>query len=164
MLQSWLTAYPRARNILIKDQGTSIPDLQSMLDVLGLKHQFFRTVSGISPVTPTYVRRKLDAGFMAIVGTGVTRFGAIKARSGIRHWVIVEDIVPVGSSGWLRVFNPFSNREEVYRFEEVYDLPARDSIGLWVEPRRVAGVEEVANVAALKPEILAPSPEPALAA
>jgi len=88
-------------------------------------------------VTPTYIRGKLDSGLMAIVFTGVTPYGVVKSRSPIRHWVIVEDILRVGSSGWLRVYNPFTNREEAYRFDEVYDLPSRDSIGLWVEPRRL---------------------------
>ena len=62
LLTQWLASYPRARDILADDHGTSIPDLQSMLDVLGLKYEYYRSVGSTSPVTPTYVRRKLDAG------------------------------------------------------------------------------------------------------
>jgi hypothetical protein len=141
LLQRWLPAYPRAQEIIEKDRGTSIPDLQAMLDVSGLKHEFYRSVGSTSPITPTYVRRKLDTGMMAIVFTGVTPYGAVKSRSPIRHWVVVEDILRVAGSGWLRVYNPFTNREEVCRFDEVYDLPSRDSIGLWVEPGRAAAEE-----------------------
>jgi hypothetical protein len=47
----------------------------------------------------------------------------------------------VEGSGWLRVYNPFTNREETYRFDEVFDLPSRDSIGLWVEPRPASAAE-----------------------
>jgi hypothetical protein len=144
LLQRWLAAYPRAQEIIEKDRGTSIPDLQAMLDVSGLKHEFYRSVSSTSPITPTYVRRKLDTGMMAIVFTGVTPYGAVKSRSPIRHWVVVEDILRVAGSGWLRVYNPFTNREQVCRFDEVYDLPSRDSIGLWVEPGRASAAEPIA--------------------
>lgn len=141
MLQWWLAAYAPAQEILARDRGTSIPDLESMLDTLGLKHEFYRAVGSTSPITPTYVRRKLDSGMMAIVGTGVTPYGAIKSHSRIRHWVVVEDILRVEASGWLRVYNPFTNREETYRFDEVFDLPSRDAIGLWVEPKPVSAAE-----------------------
>jgi hypothetical protein len=162
LLQEWLRVYPPARGILAEDRGTSIPDLQAMLNAFGLKHEFYRTVGSTSPVTPNYVRRKLDAGMMGIVGTGVTRSGAIRARSGIRHWIVIEDILRVGSSGWLRVFNPFTNREETYRFDEVYDLPSRDSIGLWVEPRRPGILEINVAVSMAVPTSVAAELEPAL--
>jgi len=135
LLEKWLDVYARAREILSNDRGTSIPDLQSMLDALGLKHEFYRAIGSTSPVTPNYVRRNLDTGMMAIVFTGVTPYGVVSSRSSIRHWVVVQDILRVGSGGWLRVYNPFTNREETYLFDEVFDLPSRDSIGLWVEPR-----------------------------
>jgi len=163
LLQKWLAAYPRARDILAGDRGTSIPDLQSMLDLLGLKHEYYRSVGSTSPVTPTYVRRKLDAGLLAIVFTGVTPYGVVKSRSPIRHWVVVEDIVRVAGSGWLRVYNPFNNREETYRFDEVYDLPSRDSIGLWVEPARPAIMENSAAVAVAIPVTAASQLQPAVA-
>lgn len=141
LLQRWLAACSPAQEILAEDRGTSIPDLQAMLNTVGIKYEFYRAVGSTSPMTPTYVRRKLDTGMMAIVFTGVTPYGAVNSRSAIRHWVVVEDIVRVGSNGWLRVFNPFTDREEVYRFDQVYDLPSRDSIGLWVEPRLLASAE-----------------------
>ena len=163
-LQTWLASYARAQEIISRDRGTSIPDLQSMLDALGLKHEFYRAVGSTSPVTPTYVRRKLDTGMMAIVFTGVTPYGAVRSRSPIRHWVVVEDIIRVGSSGWLRVYNPFTNREEACRFDEVYDLPARDSIGLWVAPRRPAVQEGTAIQVALQDAHATPDLEPAVVA
>jgi hypothetical protein len=162
LLQEWLAAYPPARGILAEDRGTSIPDMQAMLDAFGLKHEYYRTVGSTSPVTPNYVRRKLDAGMMGIVGTGVTRSGNIRAHSGIRHWIVIEDILRVGSSGWLRVFNPFTNREETYRFDEVYDLPSRDSIGLWVEPRRPGVSQSNVAVSLAVPASVAAELEPAL--
>lgn len=162
LLERWLAAYPRAREILSNDRGTSIPDLQSMLDTFGLKHEYYRAVGSTSPVTPNYVRRKLDTGMMGIVFTGVTPYGVVSSRSSIRHWVVVQDILRVGSGGWLRVYNPFTNHEETYLFDEVFDLPSRDSIGLWVEPRLGAPSLVAALQAALSTPA-APVAVPALA-
>lgn len=138
LLQEWLPGYLPAREILEKDRGTGISDLESMLDAVGLKYEFYRAEGSVAPLTPSYLRRMLDTGRMAIAATGVTTYGQLKAHSRIRHWVVIEDILRVGNSGWLRVYNPFSNREEVYRFEEVIDMPSRSSIGLWTEPRPAA--------------------------
>jgi hypothetical protein len=162
LLQKWLPFYPRAHEILTNDRGTSIPDLQSMLDAFGLKHEYYRAVGSTSPVTPNYVRRRLDMGMLGIVFTGVTPHGVVSSRSPIRHWVVVEDILRIGSGGWLRIYNPFTNREETYLFDEVFDLPARDSIGLWVEPGLAGGSEGAAlKVALPQPQELAqPQPQP----
>ena len=132
-----------------------------MLDMLGVKHEYYRAVGSTSPITPNYVRRKLDMGMMAIVFTGVTPYGVVSSRSPIRHWVVVEDVLRVGSGGWLRVHNPFTNREETYLFDEVFDLPARDSIGLWVEPRFGGGSSGAVLQLALSPQ-RAPAAEPAI--
>jgi hypothetical protein len=133
-----------------------------MLDAFGLKHEYYRAVGSTSPITPNYVRRRIDMGMLGIVFTGVTPYGVVSSRSPIRHWVVVEDILRVGSGGWVRVYNPFTNHEETYRFEEVFDLPARDSIGLWVEPRLGAGSSPAVLQVALTPP-LANVAEPALA-
>lgn len=138
LLTRWLPSYGRAREILAGDHGTSIPDLEAMLTAMGMTYEFYRAEGSISPITPSYLRQKLDAGRMAIVFTGVTQSGVVKSHSPIRHWVVLEDVLRVGNSGWLRVYNPFPNREEVYRFDDVFDMPSRSSIGLWVEPRRIA--------------------------
>jgi hypothetical protein len=156
-LESWLASYPRAHEILMNDGGTSIPDLQALLGALGLKYEFYRSVGSVSPVTPVYVRSRLDTGAMAIVFTGVTTYGTVSSRGRTRHWVVVEDALCVGSSAWLRVYNPFTNREETYRFEEVFDTPARDSIGLWVEPRSIVNAAGLAAERDALPKMVAES-------
>jgi hypothetical protein len=133
-LQQWLAGYPRAKPILTQDDGTSIQDLQSMLDLPGRKYEYFRAEASVAPITPGYVRRMLDSGRMAIVGTGITYTGVVKWNSHIRHWIIIEDIVRVGNSGWLRIYNPFPACEEVYPFDVVFDSVAASAMGLWVEP------------------------------
>ena len=133
-LIEWLPKYKTAASILGNDYGTSVVDLQSMLDVLGRKYEFFRAEASVAPITPSYMRKMLDSGRMAILGTGITYNGVIKWGSRIRHWVVVEDVVRVGNSGWVRIYNPFLNREEVYPFDAVFDTSSRSAIGLWVDP------------------------------
>jgi hypothetical protein len=135
-LKQWLPAYRRAKEILEKDYGTGIPDLQSMLDVLKKRYEFFQAEASVIPATPGYLRKMLDTGRMAIVGVGITNTGQIKWNSRTRHWVVIEDIIRVGNSGWVRLYNPFPNREEVYPFEVVFDPASGSAIGLWVEPTR----------------------------
>jgi hypothetical protein len=136
LLKQWLPAYRRAKEILEKDYGTGIPDLQSMLDVLKKRYEFFQAEASVVPATPGYLRKMLDTGRVAIVGVGVTGTGLIKWNNRTRHWVVIEDIVRVGSSGWVRLYNPFHNREEVYPFNVVFDAVSGSAIGLWVEPTR----------------------------
>jgi hypothetical protein len=135
-LNQWLSSYAGAKDILEKDRGTSIADLQAMLDIFKKKYEFFRAEASVAPMTPGYMRKMLDTGRMAISGVGITNMGVLKWNSGIRHWVVIEDIVIVGSSGWVRLYNPFPNREEVYPFDVVFDTLSRSGIGLWVEPTR----------------------------
>ncbi len=136
-LKQWLPSSPRARGILEKDSGTTILDLEAMLDVIKKKYEFFRAEAGTVPLTPGYLRKMLDKGRVAIVGTGLSAVdGVIKWTSRVRHWVVLEDLIPVGNSGWVRLYNPFFNREEVYPLEAVFDTVSRSCIGLWVEPVR----------------------------
>jgi hypothetical protein len=132
-LRGWLTACKPAMLILKNDLGTSTFDLQTMLDSLNKKCELFRAEGSVSPLTPTYLRKMLDSGRMAIVGTGITYNGIVKCGSRIRHWIVIEDVVRVGNGGWIRVYNPFPDREEVYPFEAVFDTSSRSAIGLWVE-------------------------------
>lgn len=133
-LRRWLTSHEPAMSILRNDLGTSIEDLQTMLDVFDKKYEFFRAEASVAPITPTYLRKMLDTGRMAIVGTGITNTGVVKWGSRIRHWIVIEDVIRVANSGWVRIYNPFKNREEVYPFNVVFDPSSRSAIGLWVDP------------------------------
>lgn len=141
-LKRWLSYYATAREILENDRGTCIPDLQAMLDVFGKKYEFFRAEASVIPITPAYLRKVLDTGRMAIVGTGITYNGALKWGSRVRHWVVIEDLIRVGNSGWVRVYNPFPNKEEVYPFDVVFDAASGSAIGLLIEPARPQGAGE----------------------
>ena len=135
-LKGWITTYAGAKNILEYDTGTSIQDLKSMLDLFDKKYDFFQSEASVMPLTPTYLRKMLDTGRMAIVGTGITYNGQLKWSSHIRHWVVIEDFVRVANSGWVRVYNPFSDHEEVYPFNVVFDAASGTAMGLWLQPTR----------------------------
>ncbi len=77
-LKSWFTAYPGAKAILEFDSGTSIQDLESMLDLFNKKYEFFQSEASVIPLTPAYLRKMLDSGRMAIMGTGITYDGLPK--------------------------------------------------------------------------------------
>lgn len=134
LLQKWKAATPKALRILQNDYGTSLTDLCFMLDMLKKPWEYFRGEGGIAPITPGYVRRKLDSGRMVLLGTGITGRGAIRVSSRTRHWVVVEDVLQVGNSGWVRLYNSFTNRDEVYPFPTVFGAESWSAFGLWIEP------------------------------
>ena len=89
---SWHTSKVQSvEDILAKDYGTSVVDLQAMLSVFGKQAEYFRAEGSVAPLTPGYLHKNLEAGRMAIIGVGITRSGAMKINSGIRHWLVIED-------------------------------------------------------------------------
>jgi hypothetical protein len=134
-LKSWIASYKNAKDILRTDFGTTIVDLESMLDVFKKPYEFFRAEASVIPLTPAYLRKVLDSGRMALVGTGInTAAGQLKWSYPSRHWVVIEDFVRVGNSGWVRLYNPFPDKEEVYPYDMVFDAATGTVIGLLVTP------------------------------
>jgi hypothetical protein len=133
LLSEWLKRYPRANNILNQDIGTGLPDLLSLLAIGGKQGQTFQYSSGVSQISPASLRQILQGGQKAIIGVGITSKGVLSPQGKIRHWVVLEDVEPVGSSGWMRVYNPFFNQEEVYSYRDFLGSMGNFGIGLWVE-------------------------------
>ncbi len=133
-LKSWIASYKNGSTILQNDSGTSIQDLESMLDVFKKTYEFFQAEESVIPLTPGYLRKVIDSGRMALVGTGITHDGQLKWNSHIRHWVVIEDIIMVSNSGWVRVYNPYPDKEEVYPYDVVFDATTGTVIGLLVAP------------------------------
>jgi len=137
LLQKWMDSYERAEKVLGHDLGTYIDDLRSMFALFGKECQVFRAEPSIAPFTPAYLEEGITQGKMAVVGVGVNYEGKVAWHGRIRHWVVLEDIYLVGNSGWVRLYNPFHNREEVYPYHVVFDLASTMGIGVWVEPDRL---------------------------
>jgi hypothetical protein len=72
-------------------------------------------------------------GEFPISGCVINSRGNVTADASIRHWVIVTDVLPVGTGGWLRIYNPFPNQEEVYEYN-MFMSSSETGAGLWVRP------------------------------
>jgi hypothetical protein len=158
VLKRSLEAFPSARELLAQDRGTTTLDVEALLTLVGKKYEFFRAEPSIAPLTPEYLRRSLDGGRMAIVLTGVTGLGVIRASSKILHWVVLEDVFPVANSAWVRIYNPFQNREEVYPLEAVFNPISKSTIGLWIEPTRPVPAPADGTQVASTESMLTPRP------
>jgi len=129
VLTQWLASkYARAPSILNNPQmGTGVGDLQSILKLYNLKSETYNSAA----VPPQTIKQRLLDGQFAISGCGINSSGKVKAKGSIRHWVVVEDVLPVSNSGWVRVYNPFQNREEVYELN-LFLASAGTGMGLWI--------------------------------
>ncbi len=129
VLQEWIkSGYWRVNEILGQcKEGTGAGDLQSLLRVVGLKGDAFSSM----PTTLQQIKERLQSGQFAIAGCRITSGGKVKPTGTILHWVIVEDVLPVGNSGWVRIYNPFNNCEEVYTYE-LFLASGGGGMGLWV--------------------------------
>jgi hypothetical protein len=139
-LKEWKKVYPNATGILRSGGGTGLGDIKSMLDTCRLAYEEYRYSPSISPVSPARIKAELDKGKMALAGVGIFKrngrlCGSEKdPKTTTRHWVIVEDIRPVGSGGWVRLYNPFFNREETYSYNLFIQSHGQFPLGLWVTP------------------------------
>lgn len=136
LLTDWVQSkYWRVHPILSNpNEGTCAADLQYMLEMGGLSGEIYSSI----PTSPYQIKERLDAGQFAIVGCGISSSGKVKADGKIRHWVVLEDILPIGNSGWVRVYNPFQNREEVYNYN-MFIASSGVGAGLWVTPANYKG-------------------------
>jgi len=132
LLKGWLDSkFWRAPAILKNPhEGTSVNDLQVLLTDIGRKSVIYSSI----PTSPQLIKARLRAGQFAIAGCGINSAGKVLPNGKIRHWVVLEDIIPVGNSGWVRVYNPFYNRDEVYNYSTFIDSSGSGA-GLWVDPK-----------------------------
>ena len=136
LLKQWYaTGLNRAKTVLENDRGTVIYDLQNMLSLYNIKSELFRTEPSIAPATPGYLERMLASGKKAIIGTGINSKGEASYNGNIRHWLVLEEIIRMGNGGWVRVYNPFFNQEEVYPYRNLFDTSAASNLGLWVDTK-----------------------------
>ena len=134
LLKKWYdTKLARAKTVLENDRGTVIYDLQNMLSLYNIKSELFRPEPSIAPATPAYLEKMLNSGKKAIMGTGINHKGEISFNGHIRHWLVLEQIVRMGNGGWVRIYDPFFNQEEVYPYRTLFDTGISISMGLWLD-------------------------------
>jgi hypothetical protein len=128
--QWWASGYWRVDKILPNpNMGTGLNDLRSILNLFNKDGEDYNSV----PVSAQFVKNKLSQGLLPISGCMITSTGKVKSGATIRHWVILEDVVPVGTSGWVRIYNPFQNQEEVYEYDTFLGS-SFSGIGMWINP------------------------------
>ena len=133
VVQRWYHTSKRGKAVIDGDRGTVIYDLQEMLALFNVKSETFQPEPSVSPATPEYLEMNLRSGKKAIIGVGLTTKGEAAYNASIRHWLVVSDIVRMGNSGWVRVYNSFYNQEEVYPYQRIFNTGISTGIGLWVE-------------------------------
>ena len=133
MLRKWYYASERGRTVIDGDKGTNIYDLQEILSLFNIKSETFQPEPSVAPATPEYLEKNIRAGKKAIIGVGITRTGEAAYNASIRHWLVISDIVRMGNSGWVRVYNSFFNQEEVYPYQRIFSTGISTGISLWVD-------------------------------
>ena len=133
VVRRWYQSSKRGKAVIDGDRGTIIYDLQEMLEMYNIKSETFQPEPSIAPATPGYLEKMLRSGKKAIIGVGITRKGEAAYNASIRHWLVIEDIVRMGNSGWVRVYNSYFNQEEVYPYQRIFNTGVATGIGLWVD-------------------------------
>lgn len=134
LLKKWYdTGLARAKAVVENDRGTVIYDLQNMLSLYNIKSEIFRPEPSIAPATPGYLEKMLNAGKKGIIGVGINSKGEASFNGYIRHWLVLEEIIRMGNGGWVRVYNPFLNQEEVYPYRNIFATGISSGLGLWVD-------------------------------
>lgn len=134
LLKTWYEKYKPARRILEKNIGTGLTDLQAILANYGLTGEPFAYSPVVAPASPSRLKELLRSGKRAICGVSMNGCGLVDPQGTICHWVLLEDILRVGTGGWVRLYNPFMNREEVYTYDVFMASMEIFGLGLWVDP------------------------------
>ncbi len=143
-LKKWRKVYRRANDI-IQDpgEGTSLMDLKSLLNMFEISNTNLDTrieEEKLTLLSPKRLAQKLQEGKMLVAGVTIKSNGKISQDGNIRHWVIVQDALPAGNNGWVRIYNPFHNWDETYPFR-VFSAAFnafgnKSGVGLWVKHTR----------------------------
>jgi len=136
-LKKWKAAYPGAEKILRHDEATGLGDVRAMLDVNSLKFEDFRFSPSIVPVSPIRLLQFLREGKMIFWGVAIFKtngqLATVNNNKTTRHWIVLEDVIQVGNGGWVRIYNPFRNREEIYDYNLFMQSVGQFGIGLLVD-------------------------------
>jgi hypothetical protein len=107
--------------------GTSDYDLDVMLNALGFETPAVKI--GAALYDRILERVVLTSGRMqevlnshrVIYSVRLDKRSGRLNRSGILHWVVIEDVVPNEFGGVVDVYNPFGNKREAYEWEQVVE-------------------------------------------
>lgn len=141
MLEAWKAKAPLVWNSVFyggRSRTTGLPDLISMLSVYDFPAPVRLDTALRDPIlertlaTPGRMSEML-VDHQAIVGVRIeTTFGRL-ARTGVGHWVALDNVYPHGiNGGMVSLYNPFTNLMEGYTWAE-FTASMGAPLGLWVE-------------------------------
>lgn len=106
---------------------TGLNDLDAILNLLGRETPslrigtvLFDRVSEQVMLTPNRLQTVLES-YRVIYGVRIHPRTGRLARSGVMHWVVLNDIVPNEFGGYMEIYNPFGNKLEGYEWEQVVE-------------------------------------------
>lgn len=104
-----------------KARGTGVGELQSIFQAFEKSAvsiaDVLRDEVTLVPRYTTTALSKLEG--RAIVGVKINKYSGRLQSSGVLHWVVVTKVTPERTGyGWVYIYNPFSNRVEVYSWAE----------------------------------------------
>lgn len=110
-----------------KNRGsTSADDLVNIMTMLGREAPFKLAnilkdrVTGTVMMTPGRMANILSS-YYVILGVSINKRSGRVARSGIRHWIVLEDINLMDYGGIVEVYNPFNERYEAYEWDQLVE-------------------------------------------
>lgn len=111
-----------------KSLGTTGPeDLDIMLSELGYKVPLTRIGAALKDrvlqsamLTPARLQLILES-YRVIYAVKINKRSGRLARSGVLHWVVLEDIVPNDFGGAVDLYNPFGNKRELYEWDQLVE-------------------------------------------
>lgn len=124
-------------------RGTFQSELIDLLHVFEMQTHIFTPQKGNANLTAGRLKREIEAGRAALVGCIVAK-GSSDLKTSLPpekttfHWIVLEDVFPVGTSGWVRIYNPYWNRDEVYTLDTFVQSYEKFPYWLWVDnPHRL---------------------------
>lgn len=129
----WRRLFPRRG---VAADGTGPADVIGMLEAVGLKGYPLVDATrdpylGRSRYTPAWLKRLTEKGGQVIASVRINKAGRLES-SGDLHWVVVTTVEPERCGyGFVTLYNPFSNRAEMYSWSE-FVASARLPFGVYI--------------------------------
>lgn len=108
-------------------RGTSDYDLDVMLNALGFETPLpkigallYDRILERVVLTPARMQTVLESQ-RVIYSVRLDKRSGRLSRSGILHWVVIEDVVPNEFGGVVDVYNPFGNKREAYEWDQIVE-------------------------------------------
>lgn len=117
-----------ARLFNSRNNGLTGPDdLAALLSVLEVETPVLRIatllhdrVSNQVMLTPNRLQDVLNS-YRVIYSVRINKRTGRLSRSGVLHWVVLNDIVPNEYGGVVELYNPFGNKLEAYEWEQLVE-------------------------------------------